>query len=403
MKEIGYFSTLEKEYVGEEMFFRILVGMSVLVWIGSSRNILEDSDRKLFFKEDGSYKILHLSDVHYRIPDTACRDILMKEKPACQSGEAATKDFISRLIAEEQPDLVVHTGDVVDFDTYPSSDGMDVIYGLSIAANVPWAATLGNHDDDSDLTRPEVMDYIMSLDGTLSQVNELGEGPNDPNESYGNFILEIYNTTESARPSFRTYHLDANTNDYSFNDEQVAWWEATAAQYAASAPAPAMAFFHIPTTEYTTALLTGAPMTGKVRERPCHSKRNSGMFDAFVKDGSIKATFVGHDHTNDYCALYNGVQLCYEGSPGYQAYGHCNPKKDLCVDRRARVTEISEFGAVVSSWKRTDDRTTSPHSTHVIDKQVLWAADGAISTNPTFQMSQDEYDSLPHISTKTVG
>jgi 3',5'-cyclic AMP phosphodiesterase CpdA len=338
--------------------------------------------------------------VQTQIPDNECRDVPRNEQHACKSGAEATISFLTRLIEDEQPDLVVHTGDIVDWDTHPSSAGMDVIYGISIKAGVKWAASLGNHDDDSDLTRPEVMDYIMSMDGgsTLSQNNPLGGGSDDPDQSYGNFVLELFNSTESAKPSFRTFHLDANTNDYSFNDEQVAWFADTAAAYAVAAPAPSVAFFHIPLGEYVKALLTQAPMTGHVREVPCPSIRNSGMFDAFKADGSVKATFVGHDHTNDFCALYEGIQLCYEGSPGYQSYGHCDVKKQECYDRRARITEVAEWGAVVNSWKRVDDITTRPHSSNVIDRQVLWAADGRANTlaEPS-AITEADLAELPHV------
>jgi hypothetical protein len=51
---------------------------------------------------------------------------------------------------------------------------------------------------------------------------------------------------------------------------------------------------------------------------------------------------------SDFCILYKGVHLCYEGSPGWQAYG-----KDG-FPRRARVTELRDFGRNVVTWKRLD-------------------------------------------------
>ena len=78
----------------------------------------------------------------------------------------------------------------------------------------------------------------------------------------------------------------------------------------------------------------------------------------------MKATFVGHDHTNDWCKLYEGVQLCYEGSPGYQAYG-----RDGWA-RRSRVTLVEDFGRRVVSWKRLDDVDAS-----VVDRETLWTSE----------------------------
>ena len=81
--------------------------------------------------------------------------------------------------------------------------------------------------------------------------------------------------------------------------------------------------------------------------------------------GDVKATFVGHDHTNDFCKKYQGVQLCYEGSPGYQAYGREG------WPRRSRVTLIQDYGRRVVSWKRLDDLSAS-----VVDRETLWSAAG---------------------------
>ena len=59
----------------------------------------DDERPKLTFKADGTFKMLHLSDVHYRIgPDEPCRDITAAEEPYCQNGSRNTTDFIARLI-----------------------------------------------------------------------------------------------------------------------------------------------------------------------------------------------------------------------------------------------------------------------------------------------------------------
>jgi len=333
---------------------------------------------KLAFKEDGTFKILHLSDVHYRIgndPEEPCRDVDKADIPYSQYGSKNTTDFIRRLIELEQPDLVVHTGDIIDGDTHTASQGMEDLYGVSSGEGVLWAATMGNHDDDSDLSRDQVMDYILSLPGGVSSRNALGPGEGEATESYGNFYLEIFRSTEDAQPSFRTFHLDANTNNVSINSQQVDWFRSTAAALKEQTTTPALAFFHIPLKEYYQVVME-QELCGEVRE-PISFNGQSGLFEALVEDGSVKATFVGHDHTNDFCGELQGIQLCYEGSPGFQGYGHCNVLGNDCVKRRARVTEIRDFGSTVNSWKRTEG-TTYPE-TAVIDHEVLWAADGAKS------------------------
>ncbi len=48
---------------------------------------------------------------------------------------------------------------------------------------------------------------------------------------------------------------------------------------------------------------------------------NSGLFTALLEAGDVKATFVGHDHVNDYCGNFFGIHLCFGGGTGYHAYG----------------------------------------------------------------------------------
>lgn len=75
---------------------------------------------KLTFKSDGTFKILHISDVHYEIPalPLSCDDIHTFENPCDNTNSTA---FLSWLIETEKPDLVVHTGDIIDWATYPAS------------------------------------------------------------------------------------------------------------------------------------------------------------------------------------------------------------------------------------------------------------------------------------------
>jgi len=85
----------------------------------------------------------------------------------------------------------------------------------------------------------------------------------------------------------------------------------------ASVDAPALAFYHIPLPEYQTAVDAGLPVSGNYLEGICYQPVNNGFFGAMAT-GGVVAGFCGHDHTNDFCVLYEGIQLCYEGSPGFQ-------------------------------------------------------------------------------------
>ena len=138
---------------------------------------------------------------------------------------------------------------------------------------------------------------------------------------------------------------------------------------AQKAPAPGLAYFHIPLPEFTS--FDSSNFTGIKQEGISSASVNSGFFTTLVEAGDVKAVFTGHDHVNDFCGELTGIHLCYAGGFGYHAYGKAG------WARRARVvvatlekTENGGWGAVksIKTWKHLDDK----HLT-VIDDQVLWS------------------------------
>ena len=138
---------------------------------------------------------------------------------------------------------------------------------------------------------------------------------------------------------------------------------------AQKAPAPGLAYFHIPLPEFTS--FNSSNFTGIKQEGISSASVNSGFFTTLVEAGDVKAVFTGHDHVNDFCGELTGIHLCYAGGFGYHAYGKAG------WARRARVvvatlekTENGGWGAVksIKTWKHLDDK----HLT-VIDDQVLWS------------------------------
>ena len=44
------------------------------------------------------------------------------------------------------------------------------------------------------------------------------------------------------------------------------------------------------------------------------------VYDALKEKGSCQAVYYGHDHVNDYGAMYDGILLSYMQPSGYAAY-----------------------------------------------------------------------------------
>ena len=307
------------------------------------------AQNQLSFKDDGTFKIIHVSDTHYEFSDNPnCREIA---EPQYCSRKNTTR-FLHHVYKLEKPDLVVHTGDIIDWASSPASEAMNELYGASIKNNLNWCATLGNHDGQANLNRSQVMNYIVNMNNTLTQL-----GPYNDLYTWGNYYLEI---THNGISKFRTYHLSSDMNPTSINKYQVDWYYYTAKFLNFDNKLPALMFFHIPLQEYQIAVnLNKSKLIGTQNEQICFQPIDSGLFSALLKINDTIATFCGHDHNNDFCINYQGIYLCYEGSPGYQAYGK------LGWNRRVRVTEIQEFGRKVISWKRLDNG-------NIVDKYVLY-------------------------------
>lgn len=318
----------------------------------------------------GTLRIVHVSDTHYHPLQPSCKDV--PEGQPCSHRNTTT--FLESVLRKEQPHLVAYTGDIIDGDSKPPKDAMDDLYGVAITAELPWAASLGNHDEESFLSRDEVMQYITNMPRTKTEYGPIAGSP-------GNFYIDVLaNATTVARLVFFDSRID-HVN-LSINNEQVAWFENITASLP---PVPTLAFYHIPLREYQDAIDAHQPISGAMREPICDDLPNPGVFQALQR-GGVVAGFCGHDHTNDFCVRWPAapskespaVNLCYEGSPGLGAYGSCDASKKICYMRRARVTELQLDATTlprlrsVRSWKRVD-AGGSIAADERLDDEVLWS------------------------------
>ncbi|EEF47113.1 Phosphatase DCR2, putative [Ricinus communis] len=342
--------------------------------------------KQLHFGKNGQFKILQVADMHFADGKTTpCLDVYPTQMPTCS--DLNTTAFIKRVIRAEKPDLIVFTGDnIFGFDATDAAKSMNAAFAPAIASNIPWVAVLGNHDQESTLSREGVMKHIVDLKNTLSRVNPVEAHVID---GFGNYNLEIGGVKGSRfenKSVLNLYFLDSG--DYStvpsipgygwIKPSQEFWFQRTSQRLrraymskpeAQKGPAPGLVYFHIPLPEF--ASFDSSNFTGVKQERISSPSVNSGFFTAMVETGDVKAVFTGHDHLNDFCGQLNGIQLCYGGGFGYHAYGKAG------WSRRARVVIASleksqqgEWGAVksIKTWKRLDD-----HNFTAIDGLALWS------------------------------
>lgn len=284
---------------------------------------------QLRFRPDGSFKIVQFTDTHIRtqLPDQA----------------RAVYDLMDAVIKAERPDLVVLTGDNVTCN--PAAPEIARLVRFLDERNVPWVAVFGNHDEQQELTIPQMSALYAAGRNTLNRLDGAGVLAD----------LELPVLGADGKPAFYLFCMDSHsyttalgTECYDwFSDAQIRWMkDCCAARTAADGSvAPALAFFHIPLLEYVQAWENGQGRQGIKGEGVCHGGLNSGMFAAMRLGGSVIGMSVGHDHNNDYLAVLSGIALCYGRFSGSDTvYNHLPPG--------ARVFLLHEGVRGFESWIR---------------------------------------------------
>ncbi|MDR0385769.1 MAG: metallophosphoesterase family protein [Prevotellaceae bacterium] len=280
---------------------------------------------------NGKFKIAQFTDIHYVASHPAAKESIK---------------LIKEVLAAEKPDLVALTGDIVTMK--PSFEGWDDILNAVEEFEIPWAAVFGNHDDEYDKTRGEIMEYISKRKHSFAI-----KGP-DSIKGVGNYIIEVLNGTNA---NFLLYFMDSNAysdlkrkgvDGYGwFGHDQVEWYRKSSAEYTGKKgkPIPALAFFHIPLNEYSNMTLERKKIVGMKNEPECPAAINPGMFLAMKESGDVMATFAGHDHDNDYIGKYYGIFLAYGRFSGTSTtYNH--------MIHGARIIELTAGEKGFKTWIR---------------------------------------------------
>jgi len=300
----------------------------------------------LRYSENGTFKIVQFTDNHYNSVKSTV------DNEPC-------KNLMKKIIDEEQPDLVVFTGDLVSGDCADHKKWIAECIKTVIDKKQRWALTWGNHDSEGETSRSELMEMVINLPYSLCKM-----GPENI-EGVSNYVLPVYGC-KSNKVENVLYFLDSNARTQTnvggedwIRPNQIAWYRSISEQFKKEnngKPVPSVAFFHIPVPEFKLAWDLGL-CKGHQYETPCCPTINSGFFAAALEQGDIKGMIVGHDHANDYEGTLCGIRLCYGRVTGYRCYAI--QRKDPSVSkeeddrwRGARVILLKEGGDDFETWIR---------------------------------------------------
>ncbi len=302
-------------------------------YIGSSVRILKETDDATYIaKYDAKgrvakdFKIMVTTDLH-----------LWDEKDLIEK----SLSMLARHLEAEKPDLLLITGDAILTD-YQQLDCIQ--FGKFMEkAGIYWAYCFGNHEAraEKEFHKYFMLKNIESFPHCLSKFG-------DPSLfGFGNFKINIMNADNTIRqsifmfdsgrdmePEHNVAHgLPADMEGYDFIKKgQIDWYKNSIKELEAEhGKFKSMILMHIPIKEYEevfdyvednkyTPSGKAELIYGWQYETVGSSPYNSGLFEAIKELGSTQAVFSGHDHMNDFCALYEGIYLVYAQCNGYNTY-----------------------------------------------------------------------------------
>ena len=133
-------------------------------------------NNRLYFKNDGTFKVMQFTDIHYTNDD---------------ADDARTTAMMGRLIARERPDLLITTGDTV----YGEQNLKFLPKALApfIESGIPWTFVFGNHDVEFNSSHQELFEEVRKLPGCLAFDGGTGL------EGTGNHMIEVCSREERLR------------------------------------------------------------------------------------------------------------------------------------------------------------------------------------------------------------
>ncbi len=302
----------------------------------------------LAFHPDGSFKILQVTDTHYKAGKSASR---------------AAVDNIASALDAEQPDLVIFTGDQVYADGV--AEALTALTAPVVERGLPFAFVFGNHDHQFDLSLPESYDHMRSIPGCIAPDRRGIPSPD--------YTIEIRSAADTSRVASVLYLLDSHEGSYIKNTgkyawlttPQIVWYKANSTRYTernGGKPLPSLMFFHIPLPEMEYAWSqTDSYIAGTHGEDICCPRMNSGMFTAIKEQGDVFGVFFGHDHDNDFATTYWNILLAYgRYSGGKTVYNHLGKPG-------VRVITLREGERALSTHVRLADGTILHHADYPAD------------------------------------
>ncbi len=286
----------------------------------------------LSFRDDGTFRILHLTDT--------------------QDDAVPSPDMLNLLklsIETADPDLIVFTGDLVEdsrlgdvaSDAQPLREGVNVkdlggalnyektranvekavadVFGVFESYEIPYVVALGNNDRKVGLSTADWLEIFAAYPHCVIR-------DDSPDEAGG---IDYYVTIRGTDGADKFNVWLGDTTRHGISDAQIDWYQQTSRAITArnGAPVPAFWFQHIQAADIGN-LFEPCKMTdegarkganGFVRVNreiaggnsfygwdPCEP---SYEFRAWKACGDVIGAFFGHQHVEGVCGTFDGIEM----------------------------------------------------------------------------------------------
>lgn len=246
-------------------------------------------------------KILLIADVHNR-----------------PNGSKKTLERLKRVIENTACDLIVFLGDMVHGPDTPHSEyELYLRQVLNLTGDVPFATVFGNHDDECDTSKEEILSVINSYKNSLTNGR--------------NYVLHMNGETLIFIDSGSYYDGEGSFYD-TVKAEQIAFAKRQVTD------GKAILFQHIIVPDIMELLdksklwrpgavfgegsfykfKSSINYKGRLGELPCPPLINTGELKELSQ--CVKAMCFGHDHKNTFELDLMGVRLIQCGGSGSNSY-----------------------------------------------------------------------------------
>ncbi|RYG29701.1 hypothetical protein EON81_26230 [bacterium] len=302
------------------------------------------SDRfELICEGPAPVRILQVTDTHFGRNDAEHR-----------ATDELSKKLIRKLVDEQKPSLVFHTGDFINNDKEtPEFSAIDFMNDLG----TPWSLVFGNHDHSKghpgSLPLDEYYARLQNHATGYAQTETQGAKARE-------YCYRIDVRSGKEAPAFSIFAFNCGSPETSMKvtEGQIAWLRSQLESDArAGRNQPILVMQHIPTVEYKE-LFDAKAARGRQGEKVCFESDSGSVFETYRQSGRVRAVFCGHDHVNDYLGDHKGILLAYGRVSGWSAYGDWQRGGraiDLDMkDRTFRTRVVLPTGAVEKpEWNTT--------------------------------------------------